>query len=122
MPGRADHGRVQGLPEAAVHGVGDAHHLALEMADEQLPAAAAALLRADGADATQLQVQGDPQHGRGAAARRSAGLRSSSDDEQGDGDGKDPALHLQHGPKLLQQHPHHRDQELQITLCGVIME
>ena len=82
--------------------------LALEMADEKLPAAAAALLQAAGADATELQVQGDQKHGTGAAGRP-AGLRSPSDDEQGHGDGKDPALHLQHhGPKQLLQHRHHR--------------
>ncbi|CAN6339265.1 unnamed protein product [Urochloa humidicola] len=67
------------------------------MADEQLPAAAAALLQAAGADATQLQVRGHPKHRPGL----DEGLRSASDDGQGEGDGKDPALHLQHGTKLL---------------------
>jgi len=91
--GAAGHGRVQGLPEASVHGVVDAHHLK----------------QAAGADATELQVQGDQKHGPPGAAGRPAGLRSQSDDEQGHGDGKDPALHLQHhGPKQLLQHRHHR--------------
>ena len=71
--GAAGHGRVQGLPEASVHGVVDAHHLK----------------QAAGADATELQVQGDQKHGPPGAAGRPAGLRSPSDDEQGHGDGND---------------------------------
>jgi hypothetical protein len=89
------------------------------MADEQLPAAAAAVLQAAGADATELQVQGDQKHGPGPAGRP-AGPRSPSDDEQGDGDGKDPALHLQHhGRKQLLQHPHHRQLLLLVLVTCV---
>lgn len=90
---------MEGLPEAPVHGVVAAMLITLGPGK----------WRMSRADATELQVQGDQKHGPPGAAGRPAGLRSQSNDEQGHGDGKDPALHLQHhGPKQLLQHRHHR--------------